>query len=316
LTNFAPKKFPNFGPISRNYEVNISPPYQENLTCLYASRSLKWGMERTRLSRIIGIFYVLGALLGLIIAVGGLLVLWTTRPDVVLAVDETVQLTRRTLNATSQTVSVANHSLDQASQNLVLMKNLLEGVGEALDESTGLISSTGQMIGSDLAGVINEAQDSLTEVEDSARMVDDALRLVDTTLGLLSRIPLIGPVYRPRVTLQESVVSVSRSLDPLPASFARIRRELDTSAANVAVIRAEVMLLAHEVGQIEDSLENARTVTTEYGLILSDLSTHLDRLEQRLPTVTDTLYIAITLLFASMLVTHLALLIHGIAMVV
>jgi hypothetical protein len=241
---------------------------------------------------------------------------WTTRPDVVLTVNEMVLITRRTLDATSHTVQVANTSLDKAGENLALMQTLLEGVASALDESTGLITSTGEMINTDLSGVISEAQSSLTQVEDSARMVDDALRVVDTTLSLLARIPLIGPVYRPRAPLQESVLSVTRSLDPLPASFARISRELDTSAANIAVIRTEVSMLAQEIGNIDSSLEEARSVADEYNLILLDLSNRLERLEQRLPNVLDALYLGVTLLLASMLVTNMAMLIHGVVLVI
>jgi methyl-accepting chemotaxis protein len=272
-------------------------------------------MERLRVSRLIGAFYIFGAIVGLIISIGGIVLLWTTRPDVTNTIDEMMLLTGRTIDATYETVLVADRSLDQASDNLALIQNLLEGVAESLDESTGLITSTGQMIGTDLTGVVNEAQGSLAEVEDSARMVDDALRVVDTTLGLLSRIPLIGPIYRPRTPLQESVTSVSRSLDPLPASFARIRRELDTSAANVAVIRTEVNLLASQVGQIEESLDDARKVAEEYRVILVDLSDRLDRFQQRLPAQLDVFYYAVSLLLASMLITHAAMLIHGIVLV-
>jgi hypothetical protein len=267
------------------------------------------------MSRLIGAFYLVGAIIGLVVSIGGIVLLWTTRADVTNGINDMVLVTGRTIDATRQTVLVANRSLNQASENLALMQTMLEGVAETLDESTGLITSTGQMIGTDLAGVVTEAQGSLAEVEDSARMVDDALRVVDTTLSLLARIPLIGPIYRPRTPLQESVISVTRSLDPLPASLARIRRELDTSAANVAVIRTEVALLAAEVGNIESSLEEARVVAEEYRVILVDLSDRLERFEQGLPLQLDIFYYAVTLLFASMLLTHAAMLIHGIVLI-
>lgn len=261
--------------------------------------------HRSRFSRLTGVIYVVGALFGLIISVGGLVVLWTTRDDVTGGILNTVALAGRTLEATQETVLVVSDSLDQAGTELLTIQRILEDVAGTLEDSGGLLTATSSLVGSDMPGFVEEAQSSLTTMQASARLVDDTLRFV-------SSIPLIGGRYRPEVTLQESVGEVSRSLDPLPETFRKIQRELDVSAANVDIIQSEVDQLAVEIDGIETSLSSAQSVAERYRLILVDFQGKYDRLEQRLPVLFTTIYLGLTLILIWIFITQLGLLLHGI----
>jgi hypothetical protein len=264
-------------------------------------------MERSRFSRLTGVIYVVGALFGLVISIGSLFLLWTTRADVTRDVNATVNLMSRTLDATRDTIQVVGSSLGQASTDLELIRGIIQDVALTLDDSTGLITSTAGLVGGDMTSFVRETQISLASVEASARLVDDTLRIV-------SIVPFIGPRYQPEVPLQESVASVSRSLDPLPASFGRISRELDVSAANLSVIQYEIELLVNQLDGIHTSITSAQLVVEEYRLILVELRSSLDGVENRLPAMIDTVYLAITALLISMLITQLGMLVHGIAL--
>ena len=264
-------------------------------------------MEKSRFSRLTGVIYVVGALFGLLISIGGLAVLWSTKSAVTRTVTDTVELASRTLDATRITIQVVSDSLEQASTNLDLIHEIIGDVASSLQDSNGLLTTTAGLVGNDMVSFVEETQASLATVQTSARLVDDTLRFI-------SGIPFIGGRYRPEVPLQDSVAEVSNSLEPLPESFNKIRRELDVSAANLDVVQREVELLGEQVQEIDTSLSEAIDVVDRYRLILVDLRDRLDVLERYLPAALNTIYLGSTAVLIWIFITQLGLLLHGIEM--
>ena len=261
--------------------------------------------RRSRYSRLIGVIYIIGAVFGFIISLGGLMILWTTKAEVTAAVTEAVVLVGRTLAATHETIQVINQSLDQAGEDLDLIQGILGEVAGTLSESDGLLTDTSNMVGSELVSFVEDAQDSLDSVQVGARLVDDALRLV-------SRVPLLGVRYTPEVPLQESIAEVSRSLEPLPGSFGKIQSGLDTSAAHLATVQLDVERLADEIDQIDTSLSTAHEVSKEYNAILAEVQQRYDQVEERIPLALNLFYLGLTSILVWILITQTGMLIHGI----
>lgn len=264
-------------------------------------------MERSRFSRLTGVIFVVGALFGLLISIGGLYALWSTRESATGSIFEMVELTGQALDATRATIGVVNNSLDQAAQNLSLIRDIADDVAGTLNDSHDLIESTAGLIGNDMVGFVNDTQTSLASVETSARLVDDTLRVI-------SSIPLIGPRYRPEVPLQESVAQVSDSLAPLPGSFETISRQLDVSAAHVATVRFEIETLAEQVDEIDQSITQAKEVVDDYSDVLDGMQARYDKAAGDLPLALDIIYIGLTTLLIWIFITQLGLLIHGLEM--
>lgn len=264
-------------------------------------------MEKSRFSRLTGVIYVVGALFGLLISVGGLAVLWSTKGTVTRAVNDSVDLASRTLDATRITIGVVSESLEQASTNLELINEIIVDVASSIEDSNGLLTTTAGLVGNDMVGFVEETQESLATVQTSARLVDDTLRFI-------SGIPIIGGRYRPEVPLQDSVAEVSRSLEPLPESFGKIKRELDVSAANLDVVQREVERLGEQVEEIDTSLNDAIDVVDRYRLLMVDLRDRFDVFERYLPATLNTIYLGATAILIWIFITQLGLLLHGIEM--
>jgi hypothetical protein len=272
-------------------------------------------MEKSsRYLRLSGVIFLVSAILGMIIGLGGLIVLWSTKAEVTNGIVDTTSLVRRSLEATSSSLVLINDTLDQAGRNIELIHGLISDMGGTLSDSKDLLDTAAGMMGTDMKGFITETQKSLVAVEESAQMVDSALRVVDSTLQFLDRLRPGGPIYKPRTPLQDSVAQVNRSLDPLPASFDKIQKQLDTSAAHAAMMQAEVEALSKQVADIEVNLEQARVVSGEYRKIVNDLEGNLDHFEQQLPLRLNVLYLGVTLLLLWVSSASAGMLVNGLGM--
>ncbi len=260
-------------------------------------------------SRLSGVIFVIGAVFGLMISIGGLVVLWSTKADVTRRVSSTVALVGSALTATREMIGVVGTSLDQAGTSLQITQGMINDVSGTLNDSSGLISSTADLIGTDMVDFVNNTQTSLASVQNSAKAVDSILTKI-------SSVPLIGPYlgggYRPDLPLEASVANVSRSLDPLPGSLTKIRSDLDVSSTNVAAIHADVQTLAGQIDSIKANLEQARNVVEAYRGILADVQTRYNAFESRLPVTINVIYFGVTTVLVWILITQIGMLIRGI----
>lgn len=264
-------------------------------------------MNKHRYDRLVAVIYIIGALFGIVLSLGGAIGLWVTKDKVTTQVTEIVSLMGRTLDATSATIAVVNNSLDQASTHLDLIHQMVTDTAATLEDTDGLITETSTMIGEDMVLFVQDTQESLRTVQTSARFIDDFL-------GVVSNIPFIGRRYQPEVTLQDSVAEVNKSLETLPESFGSIQRELDVTAANITTMQIEFTQLAERVKLIEEELNTANEVAEEYRTILTDVRTRWDVVEENMPAWLTTGYLAITALLIWIFINQVGTLFHGIAL--
>lgn len=266
-------------------------------------------MNKHRFSRLTGVLYIVGAMIGIMISLAGVIWLWVERGDVVQSVTGTAELAGQTLEATRETIAVIGQSLEQAGADLETIEAMLMNASKTLEDSGGLIRSTGDLVGVDMVDFVGNTQASLASVQNSACMVDNVL-------GTLNRIPLIGPSlgrgYNPEITLAQSFEDVSTSMDSLPDSLRKIRRDLDVAAANASTLQVEVETLSGQVAEIQTSISNARKVTETYRAILVDLQSRYDGFEDRLPAFLNAVYWGITVIFVWVFIIQVGMLMHGI----
>lgn len=268
-------------------------------------------MDRKNYSRLIGVIFVVGAVFGLIISIGGLIVLWSTKANVTSQVTGTAELVGRTIKATSDTVTVAGATLDEAGADLTLVQGMLGDMAKTLDNSSGMISSTADLVGTNMIDFVNNTKTSLVSVQNSAKMIDNTLATINS-LWVVG--PALGKGYDPNLKLQDSVANVSRSLDPLPEAFTKIRRDLDVSSANVATVKTEMDALTRQVDAIQSSLDDARKVVIEYRGIMNNVELKYSAFEKRLPVLITTFYLGVTLILIWVFIIQVGLLLQGITL--
>lgn len=264
-------------------------------------------MNTVRVSRVTAFIYIISAAIGLLFSTGGLAVLWANKARAENDITGMTALVGRTLDATRRTVDVTASSLEQAGGDLDTIHAMLGGVSVTLQNSTGMIDSTSQLIGVDLLNFITSTQTGMSSVQTSARFVDDFLRV-------LNRVPFLGGNYAPKEPLQDSIARVSRSLDGLPEPLKKISGDLKTTRANADTLRTQVDVLARQIADVKTSLADAQAATADYQSILADAQQRFDRFNARLPVLIDIFYGVATLLLAWMLLSQVGALLHGIQM--
>jgi hypothetical protein len=264
-------------------------------------------MKTVRVSRVTAVVSIVSAVIGLLISVGGLVVLWANKAQTERDISGMTALVGRTLEATRRTVDVTAASLEQAGGDLDTIHAMLGGVSVTLQNSTGMIDSTSQLVGVDLLNFITSTQTGMSSVQTSARFVDDFLRV-------LNRVPFLGGNYAPAEPLQDSIARVSRSLEGLPEPLKKISGDLKTTRANADTLRAQVDVLTRQIADVKTSLSDAQSAAADYQAILADAQQRFDRFNARLPGLIDLFYGIATLVLAWMLLSQVAALLHGIQM--
>jgi hypothetical protein len=184
---------------------------------------------------------------------------------------------------------------------------MIDDLSGTLEDSSGLITSTGKLVGEDMVSFVNDTRLALGTVESSTRLVDDFLRIV-------SSVPFLGSRYRPDVPLQESVASVSESLEPLPEAFLKIQGDLQTASANADTLKGEVQALGEQIANIQTSVSDARKVVGDYESILTDIQTRFDRVQARINRWMTMIYASLTIFLAWMLLSQISALMQVIAL--
>jgi hypothetical protein len=79
-------------------------------------------------------------------------------------------------------------------------------------------------------------------------------------------------------------------------------------------VQGEIEALSRQIGDIDDSIDRATQVVGEYRLILDDVNVRLVPLQQRLPALLDTTYLALTIMLLWIFISQLGALLHAVEM--
>jgi hypothetical protein len=233
-------------------------------------------MNAPRTQRRIGYLLIADALVGLSLAVVGLLGLWWAESRIRAGVEEFAALADRAVNTTSGLLVGIDTAVATAHDSMGTIDQTLSHVADTLDSTSRLTQSASDIAGKDIVGIVRDTQESLASMERTARLVDD-------TLGVIARIPLIGGRYEPEVPLHESVARVATSLGRLPTSLLSVQGDLADTSKNLSNMKADVLALSVSLGAIEDSLATLETATADYRDIAAGLQEDLSHFRQVFP---------------------------------
>jgi len=246
------------------------------------------------------VLLILGALLGIFLAVGGTIYIWANEDRFNTQVTQGLDLIDDTLETSADGLDLLNHSLQQTTSTIGLLKETSSELSTSLDGTIPLVEQMGSVIGEDMTTVVRDTQASLSAAQSSARLVDDTLRII-------TAIPLIGQRYAPSLPLGESIENVSQSLDGLPDSFRDIQQQMNTAAGQLESIQGEVESLAENITDAENSISDAQGVIGEYESQVSTLQERMADIRQNFPGWIRTFNWGITLFLVWMAVVQVSL---------
>jgi methyl-accepting chemotaxis protein len=260
-------------------------------------------------ARLAGLLLIFGAILGSLTAAAGLVWVWQAEPGASVAITDTIDLLDTTLTTTADATLMVNGSLVQMKDNLGVIRISLENASTTMQSTADVTGSVADLIGEDFSNVVVETQQSLSSVQNSARMID-------STLSLISGIPLIGPSlsggYRRDMPLESSILEVSNSLEPVPASLRDVQNGLQQTAQNFELMGNDLDDLIVTIDEIETGLSSAEAMMTDYQGLFTRSQERLQNARTAAPDLVRMLLWIGTAFFVWLLIAQVALFLQGV----
>lgn len=229
-------------------------------------------MVRGLPARLIGIVLIAGGLLGVCVSLAGIGLLWGMESRINRHVASASQTLRLALDGADDMLAVTGSAIGQAEAQLDDVERTLDGVALSLADTAGTTRAFGELAGGDLADVVANTRTALQTASRTAGIVDD-------TLAVVTRLPLVGGSYEPRVPLAEGIGRVERSLAPVPGQLRQVDAQLRQAADSIDTIRGNLDRVADRMDGAETSLGTARASVTAYEATVTGLQAKAANLE-------------------------------------
>ena len=220
----------------------------------------------------------------------------------------------RLLNQGMDTITLADRMITETSDVMLAVDDSLSEVetsmidgGVILLESRPLVDKTSQILVEDVPRAMEDVQNTMPAVIEATRTIEQTLALLSGFKFVLPN-PFgedfqfdLGVVYEPEVSLEQSLIDLSGSLQSIPEQMRTMEGDLVSADISLSVMSENVLNLAQ-------SLDKVRETLTDIHLVLESVDSNLDHVQESFERIQDQLpgYLSIG---RTVLITFCALLI-------
>jgi ABC-type transporter Mla subunit MlaD len=259
--------------------------------------------------RVLGVGLMFFSAVGLVISVLGLIVVFALSGQVASNADHALEITVDTLTSTQQNLDLTDRALGEARVALSTTETFVEEAGSGLENTSALMGSLSEILGSDLPYVIEDTQDSLAAAEEGAAVIEDVLRGLNAISGLT------GLSYDPEVSLTDSFAGMNESLGTIPATLAELDDSLEGAQQNLDELQTALSQVATPLTESEVVLAEAQASVQAYSSTIEQLAEAVGDLRTVLPAWIRTAVLALCFLLVWLAVSQIGLLWQGWEMV-
>ena len=218
-------------------------------------------MRRPNFKRYPSSLILILSALGLLFSIAGIILIWALRPSVVNSAYSVTEILLNVLSTTDDGLIVLDSTLENATDDLAIIETSFSSLDSTFENVATSLENSSDLIGDDLRLTVIDSQTALSSAASSAE-------IIDTTLSIISRIPLVGADYQPDIPLHTSLTQVAGTLGTIPDSLDEIETSLDDTAESLLVTKSTLSDLANNINALEEHLENAQVVLSNYRQIL------------------------------------------------
>src|SRR5512140_519670 len=143
--------------------------------------------------RIAGTLLMVGAGIGIILSLLGLIGVWVAGPKLTASIASNLTLIDNGLTSTESVLTTVDQMVQITSLEVSSLDTTTKALTQGIHDTNPVFDSLIQMTGKDLPIAITSTQDSLTSAQSSALLIDNTL----SALSVLPVFPL--PPYNPAV---------------------------------------------------------------------------------------------------------------------
>ncbi|MCB8984401.1 MAG: hypothetical protein H6659_11290 [Ardenticatenaceae bacterium] len=245
----------------------------------------------TTAKRIIAIVLMLVSVLGLLLALFGIVGSWSVRNK---ATDVTIRL----LTAGETAVAASQSSLDRvdqrlttAGENITFIENEMNNLGTTINETNLVFSVVSRTVGTELAPVVIQAQETAANVRDTVTAVNAAIEAINAI---------------PFISLDE-VLPQPGILQEIGDELAAIRAEVEETRTAMQtrkeeIVNGSISIITDRTTRLNGRVDNVQGRIAELDARLATASSNLAQLKISLPRLftLGALALSIAFLFAGL----------------
>lgn len=254
--------------------------------------------------RITGSALIAGAFIGFLLAVAGLIYLWSSKEQNYQNINANITLLSRAVRTTSDNLQVVDQTLSNARENLKMVKSSTVSLAKTIGDTKPSFKTLSTEVGTNLPNMVSNTRSSLSSAASSAKLVDDTLRVV-------SAIPFVGTRYKPDIPLETALQNVSDSLKQLPDFLLQMQTGIDSTAKNLDEFKIEMDSLSLDLDKIDARLVDSQGVVHQYQDLTTELSGRIDQWQKDFSRVFNGIYWVLTLFLVWVLLVQFSLFTQG-----
>ena len=255
--------------------------------------------------KIIGITFIVAAVIGLIFSIAGIALVWGVKAPLTASLVNTIDLIDTTLDATSSGLAVVDDTLTRTISELNTLENTVQTASKGVDDSVPMVESLSGLLSGSIPQAIETTQTGLTTLQDAAGTLE-------STLQLLTSIPFL-PIenYAPEVPFTTALEDVSLSLDAIPESLAEMEETLNTARGNLIMLAAQVRIISRGISDLKADLYEIQLVLDQYQNVISTVQDKVDAFRANMYTIITVTAWLFTIIFIWLGIAQIGLLTQG-----
>jgi hypothetical protein len=201
---------------------------------------------------------------------------WRVTDDVISMADDTLALVSGTLSSVQQSLAVVSATLESGASAIDSLHVATMAVSGTLETTRLALDDVADLATGELATSIGSTSRTLQSLEQTAGIVDEALRGL-SVFG-------IG-AYGSETSLQQSIVGVRTSLEPVSANLDRVGGGVRQTAVDLAQIQEGVALIDRDLLAIRDSIAGVRRDVARYLGLVEEWQAHVSVVQKNLARI-------------------------------
>lgn len=229
------------------------------------------------MKRVLGIVFILIAIVGLLLSFGGIIVGQRAIDGFGVGLGQSLQLTADTLDNVQETLLLTKATVDQVGSSLDTVGQTALNVSTTLSSTQPLLAQVTQVATGDVPESLDSVQSAIPDVAEAAGAIDDTLRVLNSFKvdRRIFGIPIdfdLGINYQPQEPLDETVLILGTSLDGIPDELRSLEANLEIANENLGVIGQNLEVISGDMDQINATVAEIDPLLEEYIRLTTETS--------------------------------------------
>jgi septal ring factor EnvC (AmiA/AmiB activator) len=270
--------------------------------------------------RIVGLIFIVVAVVGWVIAYLGTQLTNQFIDDLVLSMNNALEITSQTLTNVESTLVVAKQTVTDLGATLTTLETTANDVATSINDAQPLMDEVNTVVIQDVPTSIERLQNTLPALVEVAGVVDSTLitlssfQIDQDILGFNLNYDL-GIDYNPTVPFDQAVLELGASLEGLPETLRSLETHLETTESSMDVMSQDIDQLATDMANLNTSITEAQPVLDEFIRITTDVNGRLLIAQEQLDNQAEQVKQIFQIIFIWMAVLQLVPLYLGLEMV-